>query len=332
MEDLISVIVPIFNNEEYLMECIESIVNQSYKHLEIILINDGSTDGSKKICDEYAQRDSRIKIIHKGNEGVSKTRNLGIDMATGKWITFIDADDYIETDFIEKAMKYALEEKCDVVITGYRRLRGEKEETICKEESYKLNGREYLLKALSPQEGIGFSAMKLIKKSIIKDIKFDSRLRVGEDALFNTMLSENIERAYYLNKDLYIYRVNQVSVVKRYDKDYANKYLQSMQINKEYITNKFRNDKEVIQKLNNFIAFHVLLIAVNYSFSFNNKEKHKIKAFKEICNIPEFKEGISRSNYDNISFTRRVALFSIKHKLYATMALISIVRQIQNKD
>ena len=332
MEDLISVIIPVFNNEDYLKECIESIINQSYKHLEIILIDDGSTDNSKKICDEYAQRDSRIKTIHKANEGVSQTRNLGIDMATGEWITFIDADDYIEKDFIEKTMKSALEEKCDIVITGYRRLRGEKEETICKKESYMLNGREFLLEALSPQEGVGFSAMKLIKKSIIKDVRFDSRLKVGEDALFNIMLSENIERAFYLNKDIYIYRVNQVSVVKRYDQDYAKKYLQSMQINKEYITNKFKDDKEVVQKLNNFIAFHVLLIAVNYSFSFKNKEKHKIKGFKEICNIPEFKEGISRSNYDNISFTRKVALFSIKHKLYATMALISIVRQIQNKD
>ena len=95
MNKLISVIVPVYNAEKYLKECVESLINQTYINLEIILINDGSTDNSIQICNEYADYDSRIIVVDKLNEGVSKTRNLGIEIAKGDFITFVDSDDYI---------------------------------------------------------------------------------------------------------------------------------------------------------------------------------------------------------------------------------------------
>ena len=94
-EPLISVLVPVYNVEKYLNKCIESIINQTYKNLEIILIDDGSTDSSPKICDEYAQKDSRIKVIHKQNGGAASARNLGIDISSGNLLGFIDGDDFI---------------------------------------------------------------------------------------------------------------------------------------------------------------------------------------------------------------------------------------------
>ena len=100
-EDLISIVIPVYKVEKYLEKCVESVINQTYKNLEILLVNDGSPDNCPKICDEYAQKDNRIKVIHKENGGLSDARNAGIDVATGKYITFIDSDDYISNDYVE---------------------------------------------------------------------------------------------------------------------------------------------------------------------------------------------------------------------------------------
>ena len=103
--DLISIIVPVYNVEKYLVKCLESIINQTYKYLEIILIDDGSTDGSGRICDEYAKKDNRIKVSHKGNGGLSSARNVGLDMSAGQYIAFVDSDDWLELDMYEYLMK-----------------------------------------------------------------------------------------------------------------------------------------------------------------------------------------------------------------------------------
>lgn len=101
MNPLISVIVPIYNVEKYLARCVDSIVNQTYKDFELILVDDGSPDNSGKICDEYAKKDSRIKVVHKKNGGLSDARNAGMAVATGEYISFIDSDDYVSDDFFE---------------------------------------------------------------------------------------------------------------------------------------------------------------------------------------------------------------------------------------
>ena len=100
--DKVSFIIPVYNVEKYLKKCIKSVLDQSYKNIEVLLIDDGSTDGSPKICDDYAKKDSRIKVFHKENEGLSATRNLGVKLSTGKYITFIDSDDTISEDFCER--------------------------------------------------------------------------------------------------------------------------------------------------------------------------------------------------------------------------------------
>ena len=105
---LISVIVPVYNVAEYLPECVDSICNQSYKNLEIILVDDGSTDNSGKICDEYAKKDLRIKVIHKENGGLSDARNTGIEIAQGEWISFVDSDDLISNHMYEKMYEAGL--------------------------------------------------------------------------------------------------------------------------------------------------------------------------------------------------------------------------------
>ena len=99
MEDLITIIIPIYNVEKYLRECLDSVINQTYKKLQIILIDDGSNDNSGKICDEYKEKDNRIEVMHKANGGVSSARNAGLKIAKGDYITFVDGDDYLDKDY-----------------------------------------------------------------------------------------------------------------------------------------------------------------------------------------------------------------------------------------
>ena len=113
----VSIIVPVYNTSKYLNSCIKSLLHQTLKDIEIILINDGSTDDSESIIKKY--KDKRIKYISKKNEGIGKTRNLGIDTATGEYLSFIDSDDYVEPDFCEKMYEKATKDKCDIVICDY---------------------------------------------------------------------------------------------------------------------------------------------------------------------------------------------------------------------
>lgn len=118
MQKLISVIIPIYNVESYLRKCLDSVINQTYSNLEIILIDDGSPDNCGSICDEYAEKDSRIMVIHKANAGVGAARNDGLDMVTGDWITFVDSDDWIEPDYCEHFMQFAAKHQADMVFMG----------------------------------------------------------------------------------------------------------------------------------------------------------------------------------------------------------------------
>ena len=116
----VSIVVPVYNAKNYIKRCIESLVCQTYHNLEIILVDDGSSDGSEKICDEYAKEDDRIKVIHKKNSGVSDSRNAGIEAADGDYILFVDSDDYINENTVEDNLKTAIEKNADIVIFCFK--------------------------------------------------------------------------------------------------------------------------------------------------------------------------------------------------------------------
>ena len=126
MNNLISVIIPVYNVEQYLSKCLDSVVNQTYKNLEVILVDDGSTDNSGKICDEFALKDNRIIVIHKSNGGLSSARNEGLKFAKGQYVGFVDSDDYIEIGMYEKLLEVSLKYGSDVVCSNYYRVTNNK--------------------------------------------------------------------------------------------------------------------------------------------------------------------------------------------------------------
>lgn len=330
--NLISIIVPVYNCEKYIERCINSILKQTYKNIEVLLINDGSKDKSLQICERYAQKDNRIIVFEKENEGVSSARNLGIEKSHGEFITFVDSDDYLEENFCEEMIKRAYKYSVDYVTCGYKRVydNGHIEyiNNDCSEKV--ITSNNYLNFLLNVQMGYGFAHMKLIRKRAIRNIKFDKNLKVGEDALFNVMLCNNLKKVLIYNKSLYNYYFNSDSVVRKFDENYDKKYIKSMEIMTQYINEKYKNSKTIETNLQNYIAYHVLLICVNFCYHPQN-EKKGIKLVKEICNYSLFKKAIKNSNYSNLSITRKISLFTLKHKLYFIMKIICEIRQKQFK-
>ena len=224
-EGLISVIVPVYNVKTYLDECIQSILNQTYKKLEIILVDDGSTDGSGELCDSYAQVDSRINIIHKENGGLSDARNKGMEVATGEYIGFVDADDYIESNMYEVLVN-AAKEKDAVLVSARYKYSGDRKDTT-PGETGAVNSIESVdfLSHLISQDGIIVTSYsvwdRLYKRSLISSLRFPKGL-CYEDIVFSTKAILDAKKVIYVDKKLYNYRVRNDSISQghelRYDK------------------------------------------------------------------------------------------------------------------
>lgn len=209
---LISVIIPVYNAGKYFNHCIESIVNQTYKNLEIIIVDDGSTDETPKSCDEWAKKDKRIKVIHKKNGGASSARNVGIDNAVGEYIGFVDADDYIDSDMYEVMLSQIIEHNADAARCGIIREAddGKKEDWTTGDCSIKEVNTKDLLSDVG--EGLGILPVspcnKLYKAECIGSIRFDTRFKFAEDTLFNFQVSKNIKKMVYNDVCRYHYILN----------------------------------------------------------------------------------------------------------------------------
>lgn len=170
--NLVSVIVPIYNVEKYLSKCIDSIINQTYENIEILLVDDGSPDNCGKICDEYSKKDSRIKVIHKKNGGLSDARNCGIDNSTGKYLFFLDSDDYIKNDTIEYLINLIIRDKSDIAISKIQVVYKNIIEENASSKSEVLDSLTVLNRMLYSDSYYISSCGKLFNKNLFKEIRF----------------------------------------------------------------------------------------------------------------------------------------------------------------
>lgn len=215
-KNFISVIVPVYNVEKYLDRCIRSIVNQTYKNLEIILIDDGSPDNSPQMCDEWAEKDSRIKVIHKQNGGVSSARNAGINAASGDYIGFVDGDDYIDPDMYEVMLTEIIENEADAARCAIVResSNGYKEEWGSNTSEIRIVNKKQLRCDIGEANGIlpVHVGNKLFKKECLIGIRFNTCFKYSEDTLFNFQVSERISKMVYHDVCRYHYVNNSDSV------------------------------------------------------------------------------------------------------------------------
>lgn len=209
MKSLVSLIIPVYNGERYLEKCMNSIIMQTYKNIEVILINDGSSDKSKEILDRFSKRDKRIKVIHKKNEGVSIARNIGLNLSTGEYIFFIDSDDYLDETVISDMMQYSNE--YNVIKVGYKLIGENKKEinTISRNKLYK--NYDYIKEVLSTDIG-GQSWGYLLHKSIVKGIYFDSNTSCMEDTIFIIKCILRTDNIKCIDSSYYNYLINQQGI------------------------------------------------------------------------------------------------------------------------
>nr|WP_294369080.1 glycosyltransferase family 2 protein [uncultured Ruminococcus sp.] len=327
---LVSIVVPVYKVENVLHYCIDSILNQTYKNFELILVDDGSPDNSGKICDEYAKKDNRIKVIHKENGGVSSARNIGIDMADGEYICFVDSDDYMCPtylyDLIEVQNKFW--HSCCVlcgfnVVSDYRR-------SICKKVIYsnsdeltKLTKRNFI--DLYEKWMFQMPWNKLYKLKVIKDEKifFDENLSLGEDLMFNINYIDKLDGdIIVLNKTLYDY-------VRSGSESLDNKYYPNLLSIYEYLfghmigfSAKLKLSNDDIQRLYNFYFFAFEKI-LNNTFSKENKNSFikKYRYNKSILKSKSFKKVLKLSNC-NIN---PIIKWLYEHELYLIIKVIKIL-------
>lgn len=235
MDRLISVIVPFFNVAQYLSQCIESICAQTYRNLEILLIDDGSTDGCFEICEDYKMRDSRIKVLHKRNEGLVKARKDGIQMSTASLVTYVDGDDWIECDYIEKLYNDFVKYQADIVLCGRyedtgttskERLHGIQEGYYDKDALHKYVYPKVIVNGGFFEWGIVPSMWgKLFRKEILEPFQMavDDRLTMGEDAACFYPCVLNVNSIYVLSECLYHYRQTMDSMSRQWEDPYVER-------------------------------------------------------------------------------------------------------------
>ena len=227
MNSLISIIIPVYNCERSLRRCVDSVINQQYKNLEIILIDDGSADSSKIICDEYAKRDRRIKVIHKNNEGVSAARNIGLNLAKGDYIAFIDSDDYVFEDYIVNLLDAALTNNADISCCNYNEVNDSDVEKILIQDINMeeicsnphniakfsiIYGEEGLIRAYLEHKSFAYLVWgKLFKGEFIRKYRF-SNLKYTEDTNFMVKISEGAPTIVLVPYCGYLYLKNNTSL------------------------------------------------------------------------------------------------------------------------
>ena len=293
----VSVIVAAYNIEKYIARCLDSILNQTYKNLEIIVVNDGSSDNTGEIIDKYSEKDTRIKVIHKENGGVSSARNKGIDMSTGDYIGFVDGDDTIEPDMYEILVKNAIKYNADISHCGYKILEVDKETLFYGSGKVVVQNRKKGILDLFDGTIVEPSLCnKIFRKKIIGDVRLDENIKINEDLLFNVVLFEKSSKSVFEDKSKYIYMKRDGSATT----SSFNNIIKLTDPRKVYlhIVELFRDDKEILpyaKKMDierNINIYNLLILEKKEEFI---KLKDEVREYIKLNQIKD-KKILSRKN------------------------------------
>ena len=312
--ELVSIIIPVYNVEQYLNKCIESIINQTYPNIEVILIDDGSTDLSGKICDNYAKKDCRIKVIHKKNEGVSCARNDGVKSSKGKYVLFIDSDDYIDIDAIEKMIEEI--DKDEIIKISHRLVRNNRI-IKCISNNGTFSKVDYIKKVLIGDIG-GHSWGYLLKKDIIDNLYFDERTSCMEDTLFIINCILKAERIKCINTTFYNHVINDNGItasVNRIERN-INDYMYSLNEIEKVL------DKAGFEYKNDILEKRLRLIESELAKCLNKNELQKL--FDNMI-INENLKKIYKSS--RINMLKRIYVKMILEKKYRSFIIYNRVRK-----
>ncbi len=330
MSIVVSIIVPVYNNKNYLVRCLESICNQTYQNIQIILVNDGSTDGSGMICDQFGKKDARVQVIHQQNRGSGAARNVGISKCNGEYICFVDADDTIETDMVERTLKVILDTNADIVLFGHdERMKNGKVIKTCVPElsTYSYIGEE-VKNSLLLQMICGYSKNRdsnglwmscctnLYKAELIKSNEFrfaDVNEIFSEDMYATLEIFKNVEKAEVIKTCFYHYYQNERSQAHSYREE---RYLK---IGEFYEKGCLLYERDVFyEKLRQQLSYPVFNFTIAAIKVIANdstmKLAEKIKAMKNIFADERINRALLKLNRKYETFSRKIILSAIIKK------------------
>lgn len=347
MQPKVSIIVPIYKVPEvFLRQCIESLINQTLNEIEIILVDDGSPDDCGKVCDEYAAKDNRIKVIHKENGGLAAARNTGLDNATGETLMFLDGDDYLVSNCCERVLNVIKQENVEVLMfdqyvnfpnsqeTLYSFNDGRGSRRFSEEECKHLQ-----LRVLDFNGNIAAAFKKLIRLDYLRkyNIRHIDDLKQGaEGFVFNIQLYEYLSSAYYLHEPLMHYIYNAQSISHTSSVKNNNYILKCMEWINEYVTTKSRNNGVMLHNaVLHRMLFLICATAITGYFNPYNTQSHqdRVNGFEKFMSHPLCVEAICSASRIGVNNQRKMILLLIKFKMYRILELLGWLRrkQLENK-
>ena len=343
-EKLVSVVVPIYNVEKYLDCCVESIVNQTYKNLEIILVDDGSPDSCPEKCDDWAKRDARIRVIHKKNQGLGMARNTGIENAIGEYICFFDSDDYIDLCLIEKAYRKAEQYQADIVLYGLKDFddagnillvcipdtqkeyfSGNEIHNVLLPDLIDASFKESKNKSLPFSAWSGLFSMHLVGKAGWNFVS--EREIISEDSYSLLQLYKHVDRVCILNEALYFHRRNVASLSRSFrkerfekTKDFAQKALKLAKENGYSL--------EVDRRICG-LFFNFIIDAIKHIVESDLRFSEKIRTIRSICKDAFFRQCLLKCCYGQNHMAKMLLKYTILLKMPMITYLLVYIRSMK---
>ncbi|MCO4542854.1 Exopolysaccharide biosynthesis transcriptional activator EpsA [Streptococcus infantarius subsp. infantarius] len=333
----ISVIVPVYNVESYLERCINSLLNQTYSNLEIILIDDGSTDRSGQICDQYKNRDEFV-VIHKENAGLGMARNTGLDVATGKYIIFVDSDDYIDNNMIQSLYEEIQKTSSDTCIGGFKRVYANHSDVFKTE----LPKKEYIGQEVCTEllpimfgrvEGLPSVEMSVWKVMFSNDIIQKNQLRfpserefISEDIIFDTEYYPLSQKVCISPTVGYNYCDNEDSLTTRYNKERFNKQVILYNELEKRVTELGIRDLAIERMYSTLIAIARYSIKLEVKFSGQNGREESYANIQNICNNETLQTVLAEQNRSTVRLQSRIINYLIKYKMINLLVYVMMIK------
>lgn len=323
-----SIIVPIYNAEKYLEECIDSVINQTFKAFELILVNDGSNDNSAKVIDEYSNKYPFIKVIHKLNGGQFSARTSGIELAQGEYIIFLDSDDCLRKESLEILNQYIILHSMPDIIFHEASRKSDYSEPIINYpfedgKVFEDSSKKELYKLFITSNNLNSMCFKAYRSELLKNVQWDVpliiSLRNGEDLMQNLPVFHKAEKIIYCNKVLYVYRYIQESVTHNYSPTYYESHKIIMRELEKYIDLWMQGDPIFIKQLDERMLKDLIYIFFNITYADSKIRKSRIK---EICNDEWFRELYKRTDKQGLNWKERLFFLIAKFRCASLMVLL----------